>query len=238
MSGPGLGLLGWRVGRHCGPGGAEACLHPSSERELCFLPLVIPITSPLLLHTHPITVTTHPMMCTTGETAEPRDVTLALHWESLSWGLILWWHHFPCHSAPCCPPHPPGLAKLVVHKWLPESQQQNSLPGVPPGDTQLRHHTTPNSVKLYSGHQPRWAKYRDTQDWGVSLGSDYITPKTPKGTWGLLFRGTSAESWRWLSRGAETSLALEQGSCCPQPDPSGAAPLLDIRQGLAASTLA
>ena len=37
---------------------------------------------------------------------------------------------------------------------------------------------------------------------------------------------------------AETSLASEQGSCCPQPDPSGAAPLLDGRQGPAALTLA
>lgn len=96
---------------------------PALSRNSCFLPLVIPATSPFSSRpSHHRD--THPMKCTTGETAEPRDVTLALHWESLSWGLILWWHHFPCHSAPTLPSPPPGLAKLVLYKWLPESQQQ------------------------------------------------------------------------------------------------------------------
>ena len=54
---------------------------------------------PLLLNAHPITMTTHPMTRTTGEMAEPRDMTLTLHWESSSWRLILRWHHFPCHSS-------------------------------------------------------------------------------------------------------------------------------------------
>lgn len=129
-------------------------------------------------------MTTHPMMCTTGEMAEPRDMTLALHRV-----VVLGAHpveasfSLPFCSPPPCPP--PRAGKLVVHKRLPESQQQNSLPRVPRGDAWLRHHSTPNSGKLCSGHQPRWDKYRDVRDWGVSLGSDHITPKTPKGTRGV-----------------------------------------------------
>ena len=75
-------------------------------------------------------MTTHPMMCTTGEMAEPRDMTLALHRV-----VVLGAHpveasfSLPFCSPPPCPP--PRAGKLVVHKRLPESQQQNSLPRVP-----------------------------------------------------------------------------------------------------------
>lgn len=106
MSGPGPGLLGPGVGRHCGPGGAEVYLHPSSEQELCLLPLAIPITSPLLLNAHPITMTTHPMMRTTGEMAEPRDMTLALHRV-----VVLGAHPVEASfSPPPCPPPRAGKA--------------------------------------------------------------------------------------------------------------------------------
>lgn len=53
-------------------------------------------------------MTMHPMMLTTGEMAEPRDMTLTLHRESTSWGSSCGGILFPAILLPATLPAPQG----------------------------------------------------------------------------------------------------------------------------------